>query len=117
MTEDLKTTYTIHPARYAKGKMALRCIPDGTGWKTLAALIISQIPGVRYSNREHAYIVSPACARKFEQKLAAAEAEREAYLLLREARSTDRAIDHIDGDPTNNDPANLRIVTLAGDRQ
>ena len=70
MTEDLKSTYTIGPARYAKGKMALHCIPDGTGWKTLAALIISQMKGVRYSNRERAYIISPTCARKFEAELA-----------------------------------------------
>jgi hypothetical protein len=112
VTKDLKSTYTISEARYAKGKMAIHCKPDGSGWKTLTALIIDQLKGVRYSNRERAYIVSPGCAKKFEQELAAAEAKREAYRLIREAHSTGRAVQHVGGDPTNNDLANLRIVTL-----
>ena len=73
---DLKTTYTIHPAKYAKGKLAIHCKPDGTGWKTLAMLILSDMPGVRYSNRESSYIISPACARKFEAKMTQIEKER-----------------------------------------
>lgn len=119
--EDLKTTYTISKARYAKGKMAVHCKPDGSGWKTLAALIISEMPGVRYSGREHAYIVSPGCARKFEAKITQAQQQREEReerdRLFDEARSTGRAIDHIDGNISNNLLANLRIVTLAGDRR
>jgi len=79
MIADLSKTYTISPARYAKGKLAVRCIPDGSGWKTLAALMISQMPGVRWSGRESAYIVSPGRARKFEQAVAEA-AERRAAL-------------------------------------
>jgi hypothetical protein len=74
--EDLKSTYTVSPARYAKGKLAIHCKPDGTGYKTLAALIISQMKGVRYSNRERAYIVSSRCAAKFEAELARIEKER-----------------------------------------
>lgn len=112
--ENLLTTYTIHRARYAKGKMAVHCKSDGTGWKTLAALIISEMPGVRYSNRESAYIVSPKCATKFDRKMKETQTERE---LKAEAHATGKAIDHVDGDPTNNDPANLRIVTLSGDRR
>jgi hypothetical protein len=110
VTENLKSTYAIRPASYAKGKMAIHCKPDGTGWKTLAALIISEMKGVRYSNRERAYIVSPACAARF-------EAEMTSIQLKREAHSTGRAIDFIDGNPANNDPANLRIMTLQGDRR
>jgi hypothetical protein len=74
--EDLKSTYTVSPARYAKGKLAIHCKPDGTGWKTLAAQIISQMKGVRYSNRERAYVVSSRCAAKFEAELARIEKER-----------------------------------------
>jgi hypothetical protein len=37
--------------------------------------------------------------------------------LIAEARRTHRAIDHIDGDPTNYDLANLRIVTLSDNRR
>jgi hypothetical protein len=75
---NLSKTYTIHPARYAKDKMAIHCKPDGSGWKTLAALVIGQMKGVRYSNRERAYIVSPTCAKKFEQEMARIKKQREA---------------------------------------
>lgn len=121
LTEDLKQTYTIRPARYAKGKLAIHCKPDGTGWKTLAALIISDMKGVSYSNRESSYIVSPGCAKKFEARMAQAQQQREERAernkLFEEARSTGRAIGHIDGDPTNNVLSNLRVVTLQGDRR
>jgi hypothetical protein len=111
--KNLLTTYTIQPASYAKGQMAVHCKPDGTGWKTLAALIISEMPGVRYSNRESAYICSPGRAKKFETTMTQIQAKRE---LTTEAHATGRAVDHMDGDPANNDPANLRIVTLKADR-
>ena len=121
LTENLKSTYTINPARYAKGKLAIHCKPDGTGWKTLAALIISDMKGVSYSNRESSYIVSPGCAKKFEARMAQAQQQREERAernkLFEEARSTGRAIGHIDGDPTNNVLANLQAVTLRGDRR
>jgi len=58
--------YHIKPARYAKGMMAVTPARDGSGWKTLAALLISEMPGVRWSNREHAYICTPSRAAKFE---------------------------------------------------
>jgi hypothetical protein len=76
MTEDLKQTYQIHAAKYAKGKMAVRCLPDGTGWKTLAARVISGMPGVRWSGRESTYICSPGRARKFEQEMATIHQQR-----------------------------------------
>ena len=80
MTGGLSKTYTIQKARYARGKLAIHCIPDGTGWKTLAALIISQMPGVAYSNRESSYIVSPSRAAKFEQEIARIEQQRKEAL-------------------------------------
>ena len=119
--ENLKQTYTVRPARYAKGKLAIHCKPDGTGWKTLAALIISDMKGVSYSNRESCYIVSPGCAKKFEARMAQAQRQQEEReernQLFEEARSTGRAIGHINGDPTNNVLSNLQVVTLQGDRR
>ena len=103
---DLTQTCTIHPARYAKGKMAIHCKPDGTGWKTLAALVISRMPGTRWSNREHAYICSPSRAEKFKAELARIQAQRESV------RTASKAIDHINGIITDNRPENLRVVTL-----
>lgn len=110
--ENLKDTYTITRARYAKDKMAVHCKPDGTGWKTLAALIISEMPGVRWSNRESAYICSPGRATKFETEMARAQKKREVAALINNTHATGKAITHLDGDPTNNDLANLRVVTL-----
>ena len=108
----MRDTYTVTRARYAKGMMAVHCKLDGTGWKTLAALIISGMPGVRWSNRESAYICSPSRAAKFEAELARVQKKREVKALIDDARRSGKAIDHIDGDPTNNDMANLRVVTL-----
>jgi hypothetical protein len=62
MTEE----YTITPARYAKGMMALRCQSDGSGYKTQAMRLAEQVKG-RWSNRCGAYILSPAKAREFER--------------------------------------------------
>lgn len=75
MNEDLE--YTISPARYAKGMLAIRPKPDGTGWKTLAALIISGMPGVRWTNRDRAYLCSPSRAKKFEAEIEAIKKRRE----------------------------------------
>ena len=110
--EDLSQTFTLHPAKYAKGMIAVHCKPDGTGWKTLAALIISGMPGVRYSGRESAYICSLGRAVKFEAEMARVQKKREVAALVDEAHATGKAITHLDGDPTNNDMANLRVVTL-----
>ena len=74
MRPDLQ--YTASPARYAKGKIALR-IPGIDGWKSLAALIltIEIAPNCRYSNREQAYIVSRSQAARFAQAVSNANAE------------------------------------------
>lgn len=71
-----KLAPTFAPARYAKGKVAVRCPSDGSGYKTRAMRIASTVSG-RYSGREHAYIVSPAAARKIR---AAYAAEQDAQL-------------------------------------
>jgi hypothetical protein len=59
--------YTIGPARYAKGKMAIRCKSDGSGWKTRAMTLAERLANGRYSGRENAYILSPAAAKRFER--------------------------------------------------
>jgi hypothetical protein len=59
--------YTIGPARYAKGKMAICCISDGSGWKTRAMLLAERLANGRYSGRENAYILSPSAATRFER--------------------------------------------------
>lgn len=74
---DPQLAYTASPARYAKGMIAVHCTPDGTGWKTVAASIISLFHGARYSNREHSYILSPTKFKRFEAEIEAARVERE----------------------------------------
>lgn len=58
--------YTVSPARYSKGKMAVRC-PSANGWKTRAARLAGAIARGRYTGREGAYIMSPTAAAKFER--------------------------------------------------
>lgn len=60
------TDYTITPARYAKGMMAVNCKADGSGWKTRAMRLAEYFSNDRYSHSEHSYIMSPAAAKKFE---------------------------------------------------
>ncbi len=55
----------ITPARYAKGMLAVRC-PSPNDFKTRAARLIGDHLKARYSNREDAYIASPAKVKKFE---------------------------------------------------
>lgn len=64
-----QTPYTIAPARYAKGMMAVRC-PSTTGFKTRAACLAGYFSRERWSGRERAYIMSAAAARKFEDHYA-----------------------------------------------
>ena len=65
MTPVETDAYRISKARYAKGKIAIHCKPDGSGLKTRAARLLSAIAGNSYSNREKSYIVSPRQAEKF----------------------------------------------------
>lgn len=76
MDSDLQ--YAMSPARYAKGKLALR-IPGVGMWKSLAALILTNdvAPNVRFSNRESAYIVSNAQYLRFVQAVDAAQKRRD----------------------------------------
>lgn len=61
--QDIDPPPVFAPARYAKGKIAVRCPPNGSGWKTRAARIASAVSS-RYSGRESAYIMSPGAAAK-----------------------------------------------------
>jgi hypothetical protein len=68
------TPYTIGPAKYAgrwngKPQMAVRT-PSPDDYKTRAARLIGDGLKGRYSGREHAYIVSPTKAAKFEKLFA-----------------------------------------------
>jgi hypothetical protein len=63
MTEQ---AYTVTPARYSKGNMAVRC-PSSTGYKTRAAYLAHRLANGRYTNREHAYIMSATAAKRFEK--------------------------------------------------
>lgn len=53
---------TVSTARYAKGMMAVRC-PSSDGLKSRAACLAVALKG-RFSNREHAYIMSPRKAER-----------------------------------------------------
>ena len=77
MRTDLQ--YSIHPARYAKGKVAIQT-PGVDGWKSLAALILTAeiAPRARWSGRERSYIVSQAQADRFVRAIAGARVKNEA---------------------------------------
>lgn len=62
--------YTRTPAKYAKKMVALQC-PSDDHWKSGAARILESMApkSIRYSNREHAYIVSQRTADLFEKKV------------------------------------------------
>lgn len=62
-------TFTVRPARYAKGKLAVVLSDDG-GYKTRAAHMIEALGG-RYVGRERAYLASPKQVADLELLLAA----------------------------------------------
>lgn len=67
--------FTISLARYAKDKIALKFVSDGSGWKTSAIYLADSILGKGeweiykrcpgWSNREGAYILSLGQVEKF----------------------------------------------------
>ena len=59
--------YTIKPARYSKGNMAVVCEPDGSGFKTRYDRLAGVFSNGRYTHRERAYIMSSKAAQRFEQ--------------------------------------------------
>lgn len=61
--------YTVSPARYAKGKLIVRC-PSADGFKTRAARLIGDGLHARWTHRERGYIASPAMVAKFERMFA-----------------------------------------------
>ena len=59
--------YIVSPARYAKGMVAVRCLSNGTGWKTRAMRLAGYFARERYSGRENSYIMTRAAALRFEE--------------------------------------------------
>lgn len=57
-------TFTIRPARYAKGKVIVQT-PSTTGFKSRAARLAGHISRDQYTGREHGYVMSPAQAERF----------------------------------------------------
>lgn len=63
-------TYKITEARrYAKGKMLIQTVSDGTGMKTRADWLASALG--RWVSRSKGYVMSPAAAAKFSMLYAA----------------------------------------------
>lgn len=65
----IKPDYTRSVAKYAKGMIAIRAL--GKDWFKSRAERLAETFGNRYSNREHAHIMTPGQADKFEQLYAA----------------------------------------------
>ena len=57
--------FTVCPARYAKGQMAVHCQSNGMGTKTRAMRLCCAFKA-RWTNREHAYILSPTKTAKLQ---------------------------------------------------
>lgn len=53
----MSETVTITKARYAKKSIAVRCVSDGSGFKTPTMRMVESVGGARWSNREKAYIL------------------------------------------------------------
>lgn len=58
--------YSIHPARYAKGKVIIRT-PGRNGFKTRAARIAGDGLGLSYAGRSGGYTASPSQAERFQR--------------------------------------------------
>ena len=57
--------YRITLARYAKGKIAVHCVSNGSGYKTRAMRLIGDGLNCRWVGRSNAYIASPRQAARF----------------------------------------------------
>jgi hypothetical protein len=62
--------FTVEEARYAQGMMAVRPTDNIGDFKGRAARLLEHLRG-RWSNREHAYIISPSKVMKLEKLYAA----------------------------------------------
>lgn len=60
----LEGAYSVSPARYAKGMMAVRTV-GRDGYKSRACYLAERLANGRHSNRARAYIMSPAAAARF----------------------------------------------------
>lgn len=61
-------TYTVNPARYAKGMLLVRAA-SADGYKTRVARLLDALK-CRWTNRERGYVVSPSKLRRLERLLA-----------------------------------------------
>jgi len=59
------TAYTIHPARYAKGKYVIQPLDSRDGWKGDASYACDEL-NLKYVHRSHGYTASPAQAERFQ---------------------------------------------------
>lgn len=57
--------YTMGPARYAKGMIAVRPTPNGSGFKTRADYLAHRLANGRWTGRECAYILTPTASERF----------------------------------------------------
>lgn len=57
--------YRMHPAKYAKGMIAIIPTSNGTEFKTRADYLAERLANHRHSGREGAYILSPTAAERF----------------------------------------------------
>lgn len=62
----METDYSISPARYAKGMVAISTASNN-GYKSRACCLAADGLGLRWSGRDRAYIASPSQAARFER--------------------------------------------------
>lgn len=98
MTPVTDAAYSIRPARHAKGKVAVTAYGTADGYKTRACRLAQALARGRYTGREHAYIMGPKTAARFE-KLYAQGWDANGFSYELEAphmrRELDRAMDRL----------------------
>jgi hypothetical protein len=65
--EGAEHSFTVSPARYAKGKVVIHCHENGHGTKTRAMRIIGDGLGAKWAGRENAYIASSAQSERLQR--------------------------------------------------